>query len=66
MRNLKKRLQDFIGGPVVKILRFHYKGHGFNPWLGKVMPWSVVKKEKEIFKVYKWTYLQNTEIESLM
>ena len=27
-------LKDFLGGPVVKIPPFKYKGHGFNPWLG--------------------------------
>ena len=25
---------DFPGGPVVKTLRFHCRGHGFDPWLG--------------------------------
>ena len=25
---------DFPGGPVVKTLRFHCGGHGFNPWSG--------------------------------
>ena len=24
----------FPGGPVVKTLHFHCKGHGFDPWLG--------------------------------
>ena len=28
-------LLDFPGGPVVMTLCFHYRGHGFNPWLGK-------------------------------
>ena len=26
--------RDFPGGPVVKILCFHFRGHGFNPWSG--------------------------------
>ena len=25
---------DFPGGPVVKTLHFHCRGHGFDPWLG--------------------------------
>ena len=25
---------DFPGRPVVKTLRFHYRGHGFDPWSG--------------------------------
>ena len=25
---------EFPGGPVVKTLRFHCRGHGFNPWSG--------------------------------
>ena len=24
--------EDFPGGPVVETLRFHCRGHGFNPW----------------------------------
>ena len=31
----KVELQDFPGGPVVKTLHFHSRGHGFDPWLGK-------------------------------
>ena len=27
----KQRLEDFPGGPVVKTLHFHCRGHGFNP-----------------------------------
>ena len=30
----KKRGRDFPGGPVVKTLSFHCRGHGFNPCLG--------------------------------
>ena len=29
---LKMKLKDFPGGPVVKILHFHCRGHGFDPW----------------------------------
>ena len=25
---------DFPASPVVRTLRFHCRGHGFNPWLG--------------------------------
>ena len=25
--------EDFPGGPVVKTLHFHCRGHGFHPWL---------------------------------
>ena len=31
----KDIVKDFPGNPVVKILGFHCKGHGFKPWLGK-------------------------------
>ena len=27
--------QEFLGGPVVRTLRFHCRGPGFNPWSGK-------------------------------
>ena len=30
--------RDFPGGPVVKTLRFHFRGHRFNPWLGNNYP----------------------------
>ena len=26
--------REFPGGPVVRALRFHCRGHGFDPWLG--------------------------------
>ena len=26
--------QDFLGSPAVKIPHLHWRGHGFNPWLG--------------------------------
>ena len=28
-----KIMWEFSGGPVVKTLRFHCRGHRFNPWL---------------------------------
>ena len=28
-----KIMWDFSGGPVVKTLRFHCRGHRFDPWL---------------------------------
>ena len=27
-------MRDFSGGPVVKTLRFHCRGHRFDPWSG--------------------------------
>ena len=45
----KKCLTDFSGSPMVKIQHFHYKGQGFNPWLGKFcMPWGTTKKKKSM------------------
>ena len=29
-----KNLLHFLGGPMVKTLRFHCRGHRFNTWLG--------------------------------
>ena len=44
----KKHLRDFPGSPMVKIWHFHYKGHGFYPWLGKFcLPWDAPKKSME-------------------
>lgn len=31
---IKKILEKFPGGSVVKISRFQYKGWGFDPWSG--------------------------------
>ena len=31
---LKIKIRDFPGGPMVKILCFHCRGHRFNPWSG--------------------------------
>ena len=28
--------KDFPGGPGVKTLSFHFGGHRFNPWSGKI------------------------------
>ena len=44
---------DFLGGPVVKTLRFHYKGHRFNPWSGNEdlacnMVWQKLGKKKKV------------------
>ena len=32
--HIRKEKKDFPGGPVVKTLRFQYRGHKFDPWLG--------------------------------
>ena len=34
----KKQNREFPGGPVVKTLHFHCKGHRFDPWLGNKNP----------------------------
>ena len=50
---------DFPGGPVVKTPCFHCRGHGFDPWLGKIpMPHGVTgkkkkKEERKKLQVYK-------------
>ena len=31
---IQSEVRDFPGGPVVKALRFHCRGHGFDPWSG--------------------------------
>ena len=42
--NYLRKMPNFPGGPVVKILHFHCRGHGFNPWSGKFhMPRDVAK-----------------------
>ena len=43
----KKPCQDFPGGPVVKTLRFHYKGTGLIPGGGTKMPHGAAKKTKQ-------------------
>ena len=41
---IRKLLEDFPGGPVVKTPGFHCSGHGFNPWSEKfLMPWGEAK-----------------------
>ena len=32
--NTQEHTREFPGGPVGGTLRFHYPGHGFNPWSG--------------------------------
>ena len=34
LRMMERR--DFPGGSVVKMLRFHCRGRGFDPWSGKI------------------------------
>ena len=45
----KKEKEDFPGGPVVKTPRSQCRGHGFNPWWGKIphAMWCGQKKKKE-------------------
>ena len=33
-RSKQHRFENFPGGPVVKMLCFPWRGHGFNPWSG--------------------------------
>ena len=45
---LKQVVQDFPSGPVVKTPRFHCRGNGLDPWLGKFhTPQSAAKKKKK-------------------
>ena len=37
-RYLRSYLGDFSGGPVVKTLCFHFRGHGFDPRSGNYGP----------------------------
>ena len=30
-----RKLREFPGGPAVRTLHFHCRGHVFDPWLGK-------------------------------
>ena len=52
----------FPGGPVVKAPCFHYRGHGFDSWLGKFcMPFGVAKKKSMYMSIsiYKsWRNIQ--------
>ena len=36
LENCKNLVRDFPGSPVVKTLHFHHRGHGFDPWSGKI------------------------------
>ena len=38
---------DFPGGPAVTTLRFHRRGHGFDPWSGDEDPTCLVAQQKE-------------------
>ena len=52
---LKNSFRDFPGGPMVKTLCFHYRGHGFDPWsreLRSHMPCGTAKKKKIILVTY--------------
>ena len=40
-------IRDIPGGPVVKILRFHCRGLGLHPWLGKFHMTRDVAEQKE-------------------
>ena len=43
------KLLNFPGGPMVKMLRFHWRGHGFHPWLGKFhIPHSTTKRKDKL------------------
>ena len=49
--DLNKNLlyRDFLGGSVVKTLRFHCRGYGFHPWSGELrsqMLRGTAKKKK--------------------
>ena len=45
---------DFPGGPVVKTLYFHCRGHGFDPWWGTKIPHApqYSRKKKRLWKFY--------------
>ena len=45
-------IRDFPGGPVVRTLRFHCRGHGFDPWLHSM---AQKKKKKKIRTVKETT-----------
>ena len=40
-------MKDFSGGPVVKTLHFHCRGHKFNPWSGSKVPHATQCSQKE-------------------
>ena len=43
----EKTMQDFPGGPVVKTLLSHCRGHRFNPWLGNEYTTCQAMQEKK-------------------
>ena len=47
-RVLLKTWRNFPGGLIVKTLHFQCRGHGFDPWSGKIL--CVVAKNKCINK----------------
>ena len=50
-----KKESDFPSGPVVKTPRFHFRGHGFNPWSGKFhMLCGVAKKNQTEYRLFKY------------
>ena len=53
--------RDFPGGPVVKTLRFHCRGHRFDPWLGNYDPTchearSEKKSAGGVIEAGSWVY----------
>ena len=38
---------ELSGGPVVRILHFHCRGHGFNPWLGNQDPACCIAQKRK-------------------
>ena len=49
---MRKYKTDFLGGPVLETPRFHFRGHRFDPWLGKFhMLWGVAKEKNKNKKV---------------
>ena len=50
--------REFAGDPVVRTPRFHFRGNGFNPWLGKSNPTSFARKFAKVCTVLQpasWT-----------
>ena len=48
----KERILEFPGSPVVKIFRFHFWGHGFNPSLETKIPKAVWYGQNMEIKLY--------------
>ena len=56
---------DFPGGPVVRALRFHCRGHGFDPWSRKLKsckPRSTAKKTNSNISAVATPAIFNTMI----